>query len=61
MSRCAVLVGLAIIASSPVAAEPCGIGKACTIPGGEYFVALPEGLRKGAVLFLHGWGGSAMA
>lgn len=61
MSRCAVLVGFVVFASSPDAAEPCEIGRACTIPGGEYFAALPVGPRKGAVLFLHGWGGSAKA
>lgn len=61
MIRCTGLAGLAILAASPLAAEPCGIAGACTIPGGAYFAAVPEGPRKGAVLFIHGWGGNAKA
>jgi polyhydroxybutyrate depolymerase len=61
MNRFSVLAGAAILALAPVAAEACGMDAPCVIPGGEYFAVSPEGPRKGAVLFLHGWGGKAKA
>lgn len=59
--RLARLFSLIALIGTPVAADTCGRDSACAIPGGAYFAALPEGRPVGAVVFLHGWGGSARA
>jgi polyhydroxybutyrate depolymerase len=43
-----------------LAAAACGTSEdPCTVPGGSYHAVLPEdGPPKGALMFLHGWGGS---
>lgn len=62
MIRClAFIPALAMLGVAPTAAHACGADGPCAVAGGEYFVALPAGPRLGAVLFLHGWGGSARA
>lgn len=59
----ALFLSLALILCAPLAhaqtSDPCGAtDHACEIDGGEYFIALPDrDVPKGAVVFLHGWGG----
>lgn len=56
----ALAAALLVAPGGPAAA--CGTGgEPCRIAGGEYLVALPEGPARGAVIFLHGWGGRAEA
>lgn len=50
------LAGFALFATG---ASACGPDSACPVEGGEYRVALPDGPPKGAVMFIHGYGGSA--
>ncbi|WP_340107693.1 polyhydroxybutyrate depolymerase [Pikeienuella sp. HZG-20] len=49
-----------LLFASPAPAESCGAGAApCRAAGGIYHVALPEGgAPRGAVIFLHGYGGT---
>lgn len=43
-----------------VAMAECGtVETPCETPTGTYLLEQPEGAPKGAVVFLHGWGGSA--
>lgn len=42
----------------PAAARDCGRDTACTVAGGDYLMAVPPGPLKGAVIFLHGHGGT---
>ncbi|MEM9012991.1 MAG: polyhydroxybutyrate depolymerase [Pseudomonadota bacterium] len=48
------------MATFPAAAQGCGDAETpCEIDGGHYHAALPaDGAARGAVLFLHGWGGT---
>jgi polyhydroxybutyrate depolymerase len=63
----AMAVILVVAAFSPVIAEAetekCGGDIPCQIEGGEYRIALPGGTKSGqplgAIMFLHGWRGSA--
>lgn len=58
----AVLLALTLIAWAGQAAACGGAASPCTIPGGEYRVVLPAGaVRPPALVWLHGWGGSAEA
>lgn len=45
------------------AREECGVDVPCSVPGGEYRVRMPRGWdgssRVGAIVFLHGYGGTA--
>jgi polyhydroxybutyrate depolymerase len=59
--RLALLFSLVALTGAPAAADTCGSDIACTLPEGAYFAALPKGTPAGAVVFLHGWGGSAKA
>ncbi len=44
----------------PLAAQDCGPPDSpCRIDGGYYHVTMPEAEPRGAVVFLHGWGGRA--
>jgi len=56
---CRVAVAALAVTGSVAMAVDCGGTTPCTIDGGQYFVALPEGRPKGGILFLHGWGGDA--
>lgn len=61
----AMLAGL-WMASPPAlaagSAPGCGSDTPCTIAGGEYRIRLPQGAPPtGAIVFLHGWRGSAEA
>ncbi|QDL93639.1 polyhydroxybutyrate depolymerase [Paroceanicella profunda] len=45
-----------------LAAQDCAGAEACSLPGGVYFAEAPaEGLARGALIFLHGYGGSGAA
>lgn len=46
---------------APALAEGCGGEISCEIGGGSYHARVPEGPARGAVLFLHGWGGTSVA
>lgn len=51
------IAALALLAGP--AAAGCGPSPdACTIDGGTYHIRLPEAAPRGAIMFLHGWGGS---
>ena len=47
----------------PPALPGCGVDEPCRVPDGEYRVRMPKGWdgssRVGAILFLHGYGGTA--
>ncbi|MEL6677259.1 MAG: PHB depolymerase family esterase [Pseudomonadota bacterium] len=50
---------LALSLPGPAMAQPCdGEGGRCEIDGGHYHLAAPEGQAVGAVMFLHGYGGT---
>jgi polyhydroxybutyrate depolymerase len=53
-----VAVGAALAMGATMAVA-CGSTTPCTIGDGDYYAVLPEGLPKGGILFLHGWGGDA--
>jgi polyhydroxybutyrate depolymerase len=56
--RRAFLLAALLIAPHPAHAENCR--PACAVAHGEYRIALPAGIEHPpAMLFLHGWGGSA--
>ena len=56
-----------LLLSAPPAAAAgigpgCGVETPCAIAGGEYRIRLPQGRApKGAIIFLHGWSGTAEA
>jgi polyhydroxybutyrate depolymerase len=60
------LASLAAFAPAPAGAVTAGCGgeTACRIEGGEYRIRLPQGREgktpNGAIVFLHGWRGSAV-
>ncbi len=57
-----VLVACLLIAPPAARAEVCGPAPepACATAHGEYRLVLPDGARHPpAIVFLHGWGGSA--
>ncbi|WP_232830359.1 PHB depolymerase family esterase [Oceanicella sp. SM1341] len=57
----AVLLAIALAApqAGRLAAQDCAGAEACSLPGGTYFAeAPPDGVARGAVMFLHGYGGS---
>lgn len=61
----AALAGL-LLSAPPAAAAGigpgCGVETPCAIEGGEYRIRLPQGgAPKGAIIFLHGWSGTAEA
>lgn len=49
--------------AAQVSTRPCGIDGDCVVSGGSYRIALPSGSapagKIGAILFFHGYGGSA--
>lgn len=49
-------VGFAHMASAPAMA--CGDGTACQIGERTYHMAVPDAQPRGAVIYLHGWGGN---
>jgi polyhydroxybutyrate depolymerase len=55
--------GLFCLAISHAHTSDCGGDVPCQIEGGEYRIALPDGHQEGeplgAIMFLHGWRGSA--
>ncbi|RMF40537.1 MAG: polyhydroxybutyrate depolymerase [Alphaproteobacteria bacterium] len=53
------LLILLALAALPLPAAACGETSECRVDGGAYLIALPEGPAKGAVIFLHGYGGTA--
>lgn len=58
------LLALILVASIAAPAHACGTADddLCKVSLGEYRIALPQGVeRPGALLWLHGWGGSANA
>lgn len=57
--RLLLVVALAAATGGQVAA--CGADSDCSVAGGSYRIALPEtggGEASGAIIFLHGYGGS---
>ncbi|MEM9196294.1 MAG: polyhydroxybutyrate depolymerase [Pseudomonadota bacterium] len=48
---------LSLLLMLPVPALACGGAEACEVEGGVYHIALPDGPIRGAVVFLHGYGG----
>jgi polyhydroxybutyrate depolymerase len=59
----ACLILMSVAPEAKAETVPCGGETACVIDGGEYRIALPEGQAPeqpvGAIMFLHGWRGSA--
>lgn len=49
-------IALALAAAAP--ARACGAETDCTLPMGSYRLAAPPGPPRGAVVFLHGYGGA---
>lgn len=54
-------IALAMVLGSsvPATAMACDRETSCEVAGGDYLIALPLGNASGALVFLHGWGGSA--
>ena len=44
---------------TPLAAQACGVSTDCAVANGTYRISLPEGVPTGAVVFAHGYQGSA--
>ncbi|WP_316013785.1 alpha/beta hydrolase family esterase [Roseobacter sp. HKCCA0434] len=60
MSKPLVTLGLLLGLASPLAAQVCGgPDDPCRVDGGFYHAALPDAAARGAVVFLHGYGGRA--
>jgi polyhydroxybutyrate depolymerase len=51
---------LALAVAGQAAAAGCGGAVACAVAGGVYHARAPDGPPAGAVLFLHGWGGTGV-
>ncbi len=48
-----------LVGPQAMAQDTCGAEVACEIEGGSYHIKMPQALpAKGAVVFLHGWGGA---
>lgn len=59
MKAVSVLAASLYLAWAGLAAADCGpAAGACEIDGGSYHAVVPSGPAKGAVVFLHGWGGT---
>lgn len=56
-------MGALALLAAPVPAVACGADSPCMVDGGEYRIALPSGAQPGeklgAIVFFHGWQGSA--
>ncbi|MEM7567674.1 MAG: polyhydroxybutyrate depolymerase [Pseudomonadota bacterium] len=47
------------LVAAPVSAQACGADTDCVVEDGTYRVVTPDGAPKGAILYFHGWQGTA--
>lgn len=59
MKALTLLVAVGALLASLAVTEACGVDTDCEVDGGTYRVSTPAGTPRGAILYFHGWQGSA--